>query len=146
MWSPKLITRRPTCHQVLGFVVQEQADREAAVDHRLSGGLQKDPLPSLAPPREQQQSTVLSGSRGCNTGAAKELAHNPRQSLEAIDPPPKRETRIRVKFWRDLRNGKGAWPPDNDHMILRRLKLHGQNAPKTASPRHCVKIVLLGGT
>ena len=29
---------------------------------------------------------------------------------------------------------------------LRRLKLHGQNAPKTASPRHCEKKVLLGGT
>ena len=29
---------------------------------------------------------------------------------------------------------------------LRRLKLHGQNAPKSASPRHCEKIVLLGGT
>ena len=29
---------------------------------------------------------------------------------------------------------------------LRRLKLHGQNAPKTASLRHCEKIVLLGGT
>ena len=29
---------------------------------------------------------------------------------------------------------------------LRRLKLHGQNAPKTASPRHCEKIVLLGAT
>ena len=30
--------------------------------------------------------------------------------------------------------------------ILRRLKLHGQNAPKTASPRHCEKVVLSGGT
>ena len=30
--------------------------------------------------------------------------------------------------------------------LLRRLKLHIQNAPKTASPRHCEKIVLLGGT
>ena len=30
--------------------------------------------------------------------------------------------------------------------FLRRLKLHGQNAPKTASLRHCEKIVLLGGT
>ena len=30
--------------------------------------------------------------------------------------------------------------------LLRRLELHGQNAPKTASPRHCEKIVLLGGT
>ena len=30
-------------------------------------------------------------------------------------------------------------------VVLRRLKLHGQNAPKTASPRHCEKIVLLGG-
>ena len=29
--------------------------------------------------------------------------------------------------------------------LLRRLKLHGQNAPKTASPRHCQKIVPLGG-
>ena len=29
---------------------------------------------------------------------------------------------------------------------LRRLKLHGQNAPKTASQRHCKKIVLSGGT
>ena len=29
---------------------------------------------------------------------------------------------------------------------LRRLKLHGQNAPKTASPRHCEKAVLLEGT
>ena len=29
---------------------------------------------------------------------------------------------------------------------LRRLKLRGQNAPKTASPRHCKKIVRLGGT
>ena len=29
---------------------------------------------------------------------------------------------------------------------IRRLKLHGQNAPKTASPRRCEKIVLLGGT
>ena len=28
---------------------------------------------------------------------------------------------------------------------LRRLKLHGQNAPKTACPRHCKKIVILGG-
>ena len=30
-------------------------------------------------------------------------------------------------------------------LLLRRLKLHGQNAPKAASPRHCEKIVLLGG-
>ena len=30
--------------------------------------------------------------------------------------------------------------------LLRSLKLHGQNAPKTASPRHCEKIVLFGGT
>ena len=29
---------------------------------------------------------------------------------------------------------------------LRPLKLHGQNAPQTASPRHCEKIVYLGGT
>ena len=29
--------------------------------------------------------------------------------------------------------------------LLRRLRLHGQNAPKTASLRHCEKIVLLGG-
>ena len=29
-------------------------------------------------------------------------------------------------------------------VILRRLKLHGQNVPKTASPRHCEKIVLWG--
>ena len=29
---------------------------------------------------------------------------------------------------------------------LRRLKLHGENVPKTASLRHCEKIVLLGGT
>ena len=33
-----------------------------------------------------------------------------------------------------------------DKTNLRRLRLHGQNAPKTASPRHCEKIVLLGGT
>ena len=31
-------------------------------------------------------------------------------------------------------------------VLLRRLKLHGQNAPKTASARHCEKLVLLGGT
>ena len=31
------------------------------------------------------------------------------------------------------------------YQMLRRLKLHGQNAPKTASPRHCEKIVFLGG-
>ena len=29
---------------------------------------------------------------------------------------------------------------------LRQLKLHGENVPKTASLRHCEKIVLLGGT
>ena len=29
---------------------------------------------------------------------------------------------------------------------LGRLKLHGQNAPKTASPLHCERIVLSGGT
>ena len=33
-----------------------------------------------------------------------------------------------------------------ENSTLRRLKLHGQNAPKTASPRHCGKIVLFGGT
>ena len=36
----------------------------------------------------------------------------------------------------------------NSHLFpripLRRLKLHGQNVPKTASPRHSEKIVLLG--
>ena len=31
-------------------------------------------------------------------------------------------------------------------VFLRRLKLHGENVPKTASLRHCEKIVLLGGT
>ena len=38
-----------------------------------------------------------------------------------------------------------CWPAAN-LISLSRLKLHGQNAPKTASPRHCEKIVLLGGT
>ena len=35
---------------------------------------------------------------------------------------------------------------NQQHHPLRRLKMHGQNAPKTASLRHCEKIVLLGGT
>ena len=35
---------------------------------------------------------------------------------------------------------------ESKELKLRRLKLHGQNAPKTASPRHCEKIVLLRGT
>ena len=36
---------------------------------------------------------------------------------------------------------------DADNALrLRRLKLHGENVPKTASLRHCEKIVLLGGT
>ena len=30
--------------------------------------------------------------------------------------------------------------------FLTRLKLHGENVPKTASLRHCEKIVLLWGT
>ena len=55
-------------------------------------------------------------------------------------------TKGRVLKWKAMPFGVANAPALFQELMLSRLKLHGQNAPKAASLRHCEKIVLLGWT
>ena len=63
----------------------------------------------------------------------------------SFPPSPGRETREGVRGRPQLPSG-AVFSCNLTGEPLRRLKLHGQDASKTASPRHCEKIVLFGGT
>ena len=86
------------------------------------------------PHTEQAHSTPVNGSHGAQD-TEHATQHTPRGHTGEQEPS--------CPGHRPHNTTHRACAPVNR---LRRLKLHGQNAPKTAPPRHCEKIVLLGGT
>ena len=122
------------------------------------------PKPAHKPTLEQPRPKPRPRPAGADTSARRAKPPKPEPKAAPAPPPPDPQPKPKAPAcpfftpaervamhpeWPDdaeVQGVYGATLRGQPKQFLRRLKLHGQNGPKTASPRHCERMVHLGGS